>query len=146
MKAKMNEKIKLLRESNGLTQAEMAEKLEISQAAYGAMERGETKILSENLDIILQKFEMDLLDFLAIGENGVICVISKNKNIGVRKNVGHIVINANNENAIVYGGSSADLKQEVGKLQNQVTSQEKVMQELQKTLSELTQVIARLKD
>lgn len=66
----MNEKIKLLRQNNGLTQAQMAERLDMSVNAYGAIERGETKIISENLDLILREFEMELLDFYLLVKMG----------------------------------------------------------------------------
>lgn len=145
----MNEKIKLLRQNNGLTQAQMAERLDMSVNAYGAIERGETKIISENLDLILREFEMELLDFLSIGENGVICIISKNKhNIGIKdiKNNGHIVINTKNENAVVYTNDSGELTNQVEELQGKIIAHENIMEELKKKLIDLTELISLLKN
>lgn len=148
----MNEKIKLLRQNNGLTQAQMAEKLDLSINAYGAIERGETKVMSENLENILQKFEMDLLEFLSIGENGVICLISNNKNNGNKnngirhvKNIGHLVINAKNDNAVVYANHDDNLKDELRHLKNKISHQDSLMEELQSKLNDLGDIISLLK-
>lgn len=149
MKAKINEKIKLLRQNNGLTQAQMAERLDMSVNAYGAIERGETKIISENLDLILSEFKMELLDFLSIGEDGVICIISKNKhNIGIKdiKNNGHIVINNKDENAVVYTNDSGELTNQVEELQGKIIAHENIMEELKKKLIDLTELISLLKN
>ena len=40
----INEKIRLVREAKGLTQEQMAEKLEISRNSYGDIERGDNDV------------------------------------------------------------------------------------------------------
>lgn len=59
-------KIKNIRELKNLTQEYMAEKLDISQAAYCKLEKGSTKISQEKLDKIAEVLEVnpnDITDF-----------------------------------------------------------------------------------
>ena len=59
-------KIKNIRELKNFTQEYMAEKLDISQAAYSKMEKGETKISQDKLNKIAEILEVnpdDITDF-----------------------------------------------------------------------------------
>jgi transcriptional regulator with XRE-family HTH domain len=58
-------KIKNIRELKNLTQEYMAERLDISQAAYSKIEKGETKISEEKLLQIAQALEMKPEDIKA---------------------------------------------------------------------------------
>ncbi len=58
-------KIKNIRELKNLTQEYMAERLDISQAAYSKIEKGETKISEEKLIQIAQALEMKPEDIKA---------------------------------------------------------------------------------
>lgn len=60
----IHSKIKKLREELGLTQADMAEYLHISQNAYSSIERGRTKIDIERLYKIAKKLDSQVTDFL----------------------------------------------------------------------------------
>lgn len=59
-------KIKSIRELKNLTQEYMAEKLDISQAAYSKLEKGNTKISEDKLNKIAEILEVnpeDITDF-----------------------------------------------------------------------------------
>lgn len=58
-------KIKNIRELKNLTQEYVAEKLEISQAAYSKMEKGETKVSDEKLSQIARALEVNPEDIHA---------------------------------------------------------------------------------
>ncbi len=55
-------KIKNIRELKNLTQEYLAEKLDISQAAYSKMEKGDTKISQDKLNKIAEILEVNLDD------------------------------------------------------------------------------------
>ncbi len=75
MQTKINDKLRILRNMNDLTQEVMAEKIDMSLNNYGDIERGDTKITTEKLEKIIQVFNMDLLEFLLLGEKGRFCLI-----------------------------------------------------------------------
>lgn len=60
----LGEKITLMRTLKGLTQEEMAEKLNMSITGYAKIERGETKLQSPRLDKIAGALGMELSDLL----------------------------------------------------------------------------------
>ncbi len=68
----INEKIKMLRELNHLTQENMAEKLALSTNGYAKMERGETGIQVERLVQIANIFGVEPSDLIALNEKNVI--------------------------------------------------------------------------
>lgn len=68
----LHEKIRFFRRSKGLTQEQMAEKLNITSVAYSNIERGESGVLMTRLEEIAQVMEVDLLELLSLGEKNVI--------------------------------------------------------------------------
>jgi len=68
----LHEKIRFFRRSKGLTQEQMAEKLNITSVAYSNIERGESGVLMTRLEEIAQVMEIDLLELLSLGEKNVI--------------------------------------------------------------------------
>ncbi len=58
----VNEKIRLVRETKGWTQEEVAEKLQMSNNGYGDIERGETDIKLSRLLQLSELFEMKPAD------------------------------------------------------------------------------------
>lgn len=74
----VGEKIRKMRELNHFSQAQMAEKLNMSVNGYAKIERGESKVYIDKLEKIAQVFDMDLTELLAINDKSVICVISDN--------------------------------------------------------------------
>lgn len=65
------EKIKFMRQLQGLTQEEMAEKLGISLKGYSDIERGKTNLQVSRVEEIAKILEVDLLDLLSFGEKNV---------------------------------------------------------------------------
>ncbi len=68
----LHEKIRFFRHAKGLTQEQMAEKLDITPVAYSNIERGKSGILMERLEEIAKVIEVDLLELLSLGEKNVI--------------------------------------------------------------------------
>ncbi len=62
---KINEKIKQLRLLGGLSQADTAKKLFISQRAYCDIENGKTKLDIDRLEQIAKLYDIDVLDMIA---------------------------------------------------------------------------------
>jgi transcriptional regulator with XRE-family HTH domain len=54
----VNDKIRLIREAKGLTQEQVAEKLEMSPNAYGNIERGDNDPKLSKLQKIAEIFEL----------------------------------------------------------------------------------------
>ena len=56
----VHEKIRLVRQAKGLTQEEVANKLEMSVNGYGDIERGETDVNLSRLEQLANLFEIKL--------------------------------------------------------------------------------------
>lgn len=61
---KLNEKIRELRENKNLTQADVAEKLDLSVAGYAKIERGITEVTIPRLEQLANIFEVDMTELL----------------------------------------------------------------------------------
>ena len=66
------EKIKRLRMEKGWSQEEVANKLEISANAYGAIERGETDVNLSRLEAISDVFKIDTADLFDKKETNIV--------------------------------------------------------------------------
>lgn len=66
------EKIKRLRQEKGWSQEEVANKLDISINAYGAIERGETDVNLSRLEAISEAFEIDTADLFDKKGNNIV--------------------------------------------------------------------------
>jgi len=75
----VNEKIRLIRETKGLTQEQVAEKLGVSPSAYGDIERGGNDPKLSKLQKIAEFFEMSLADLVDLGEKGILNINFNNK-------------------------------------------------------------------
>ncbi len=107
----INEKIRLVREAKGLTQEQMAEKLEISRNSYGDIERGDNDVKLSTLQKIAESFELQLSELVDLSEKGTL-----NVNFACKQNNKHLQSN-------VYVGSySAELKEQ--KLLNEFKDKE----------------------
>jgi transcriptional regulator with XRE-family HTH domain len=72
---KIQEKIRLMRESRHWSQEEIAEKLGMSTNGYAKIERGESKANFSKLEQIAALFEVDLMELLSFGERHVALLI-----------------------------------------------------------------------
>lgn len=66
---KVNEKIRVFRENQHLTQEEMATKLSLSTNGYANIERGETKLTFERLEQIANILGLDVTELISYGES-----------------------------------------------------------------------------
>lgn len=83
----INEKIRLFREDNQLSQEDMATKLNMSTKGYAKIERGETRVNFERLEQILGVLNADIYELLTYGENGKIVITTGNNNSNASSNV-----------------------------------------------------------
>jgi transcriptional regulator with XRE-family HTH domain len=60
----LGERISLMRTLKGLTQEEMAKKLNMSTTGYAKIERGETKLQNPRLEKIAESLDLELKDLL----------------------------------------------------------------------------------
>jgi transcriptional regulator with XRE-family HTH domain len=66
----VNEKIRTIRETKGLTQEQVAEKLGISTSVYGDIERGENDPKLSKLQKIAEAFEIELSELVDLTDKG----------------------------------------------------------------------------
>jgi len=67
----LHEKISVFRTLKGLTQEQMAEKLNMSTTGYAKVERGETKLQTDRLEKIAAALGIELEDFVSFDEKMV---------------------------------------------------------------------------
>jgi transcriptional regulator with XRE-family HTH domain len=72
----VHEKIRLIRETKGLTQEQLAEKLKMSPSAYGDIERGDSDIKLSRLEKIAESLEIKLSELFELNEKGSLNVIT----------------------------------------------------------------------
>ena len=109
----INEKIRLVREAKGLTQEQMAEKLEISRNSYGDIERGDNDVKLSTLQKIAESFELQLSELVDLSEKGTL-------NVNFFKNNKH-----QSSNNVYVGSCAAELKEQ--KLLNEFKDKEIVL-------------------
>lgn len=123
---KVHEKIRLMRESNHLTQEEMAAKLNMSVNGYSKIERGETKVHIPKLEQIASVLDLDLLE-----------LISDEKNV--------YLISDNSNNGCNVIGSTAEIASEIQRLQMTISHKDEII-ELQKCqIKQLEEIITLMK-
>ena len=86
----LGEKIKKVRNFKGLSQQEVADKMNISQRAYSSIENDETKIDLERLSQISNALEIDPIELLTFDEKMVFnnCTQSGNIHSTINNNGG----------------------------------------------------------
>lgn len=65
----INDKIRMLRERNKLSQKEMAIKLNMSSNGYAKLERGETRLYFSKVERIAKIFDINLMELLSYNED-----------------------------------------------------------------------------
>lgn len=77
-----HEKIRFLRQAKGWTQEEVADKLKMSQNAYGSIERGETDVNLSRLEQIAGLYDIKSSELLGLDEKNIFNQrFTKNKHI-----------------------------------------------------------------
>ena len=67
----VHEKIRVMRQSKGWSQEDMADKLDMSVNGYANIERGETDVQLSRLEKIAEVFGMELFELFNFGEKNV---------------------------------------------------------------------------
>ncbi|NOU19394.1 MAG: helix-turn-helix transcriptional regulator [Bacteroidales bacterium] len=65
---KINEQLKFIREANGFSQEDMAERINKSQSAYARIELGRTKIDFDTLSKFADVFKLSVIDVITFPE------------------------------------------------------------------------------
>ena len=81
----INEKIRLLRQQKGLSQAKMARQLNMSKNGYGNIERGQTNLSLTKLKQIAAIFDENLMQLIKRHDKNIINTMGNN-NTGTQNN------------------------------------------------------------
>ncbi|MEI6708298.1 MAG: helix-turn-helix transcriptional regulator [Methylococcales bacterium] len=95
----VHEKIRLIRETKGLTQEQLAEKLKMSPSAYGDIERGDSDIKLSRLEKIAESLEIKLSELFELNEKGSFNIINS--------------LHSNNETKIHISSSASELEKQL---------------------------------
>ncbi|MDP2903334.1 MAG: helix-turn-helix transcriptional regulator [Methylovulum sp.] len=125
---KTHDKIRLMREERNWSQEEMAEKLNMSTTGYAKIERGESQVYLRKLEQIAEKFGVDLIELLSVGEKHIYLIID----------------NSNNGCNVI--GSSGEIAHELQKLQLTVQHQKELLGQQQREITALQDIITLLKE
>jgi transcriptional regulator with XRE-family HTH domain len=120
----VNEKIRLIRESKGLTQEDVAKKLDISVNSYGDIERGNTNLKLNRLEQIAEILGVQLPELVDSSDNGSLNINFKNK-----------------QRDVYFNSSTIELEKQL--LINELKDKELAMQ--QRENENLREIIALLK-
>lgn len=125
---KVNEKIRMVRESKSWSQEQMAEKLHMSTNGYAKIERGETRLNLPKMEKIAELFDMNLLELLSVSDKSVICLV-----------------NENSTHSSNYYGASQELVAELEKLQLSLAHKDELLAQQARELETLQALVASLK-
>jgi transcriptional regulator with XRE-family HTH domain len=128
---KVRKKMSILRESKGISQAEMAEQLDVDVNTYARIERGETNVLHPKLSKIAELLNVDILDLLADDRN--VYLVSESN------------YNSISSNSCVIG-SSAEIGFEIQKLQMAITHKDETISHKDEIIEFQKREIARLEE
>jgi transcriptional regulator with XRE-family HTH domain len=95
----VNEKIRFIRETKGLSQEQLAEKLDMSPSAYGDIERGSSDVKLSRLEKIADSLEIKLSELFELNEKGSLNIINS--------------LNSDNQGKIYIGSSAAELEKQL---------------------------------
>jgi transcriptional regulator with XRE-family HTH domain len=124
---KVRRKMSILRESKGISQAEMAEQLDVDVNTYARIERGETHVLHPKLSKIAELLNVDVLDLLA-----------DDKNV-------YLVSESNNNSTSCVIGSSSEIAFEIQKLKSEVKFQQEIIELQKRDIARLEEIVALMK-
>ncbi len=128
---KVNEKIRLVRETHSWSQEEMADKLSMSTNGYAKIERGETRLNLPKLEQIAKIFDMDLVELLSVSDKGLVYVVGDNNtNTGAHNN---------------YYGVSQELTAEIEKLKLALIHKDELLAQQEREIKTLQSLVEALK-
>jgi transcriptional regulator with XRE-family HTH domain len=125
---KVRRKMSILRESKGISQAEMAEQLDVDVNTYARIERGETNVFHPKLSKIAELLSVDVLELLADDKN-VYLVSESNTNCSYFNVI----------------GSSTEIAFEMQKLKSEVKFQQEIIELQKRDIARLEEIITLMK-
>lgn len=133
----VHEKIRLIRQAKGLTQEEVANKLQMSVNGYGDIERGETDVNLSRLEQIAQLFEIRLSELFGLDEKTVFHVNGSNNAA-----MGH----HSNCTITTYPTDYLQLKNELEKASLIIQQKDKELELKDEKINDLNRIIALLEN
>ncbi len=124
---KINEKIRLMRESKKFTQAKMAEKLNMSVSGYRKIETGQSKIDHHKLERCAALFDVELIELMSLGNGRV------------------VLLNDDNNLAIAVTGSTAEIALELQKMHLSITYKDEIIAHKERLIDAQKREILSLK-
>lgn len=125
----VNHKIRMLRELQQWSQEDMAKRMNMSINGYAKIERGETKLHLDKLEQIAQIFNIDVIELMTAGDNGVVFFMNENSDY----------TNTN------YYGSSEQLTSEIEKLKLIIKHKDELLAQKEAENQLLKELVATLK-
>lgn len=125
----VNEKVRFLREAQGWSQEEMAEKIGLSVHGYAKIERGETQLNIPRLRQICEVLNYDLLELMTLGE----------------KNVVYFQESGNNHSINIINPTSENLVSEIAQLKQTISHQTEIIEMQKAQIETLNALVASLK-
>ena len=129
----LRQNIRDIREDKHLTQADMAEKLNLSETGYAKIERGESKLNIDRIQQIANVLEVNLADLIPLGDDAVIIFNNSNNNFS----------NSNNF-SLAFGNNT--LEQEIAKLHELLIMKNDVISSREREIELLKQQVATLNE
>lgn len=125
----VNEKVRFLREAQGWSQEEMAEKVGLSVHGYAKIERGETQLNLSRLRQICEVLNYDMLELMTLGE----------------KNVVYFQESGNNHSINIINPTSENLVSEIAQLKQTISHQAEIIEMQKAQIETLNALVASLK-
>lgn len=119
----------MLRELQQWSQEDMAKRMNMSINGYAKIERGETKLHLDKLEQIAQIFNIDVIELMTAGDNGVVFFMNENSDY----------TNTN------YYGSSEQLTSEIEKLKLIIKHKDELLAQKEAENQLLKELVATLK-
>ncbi|MGP1571972.1 MAG: helix-turn-helix domain-containing protein [Moraxella sp.] len=125
---KTQEKIRVLRTGQKLSQEQMAEKLEISSQAYSKIESGKTKLSLERIEQIAHILNVDITELISSHDSEVFLLVNEY---------------GTNHGKTIY--QNHELAKEIEKLQLIISHKDEIINHLKKENQSLYDMISLLK-
>lgn len=137
---KLRQNIQDTRVDKHMTQREVAEKLNISEAAYSKIERGATQVSVERLIQIANVFEVSPADLIPFGEDSLVSFSNEGDNVSNSGNVTLAIGNPALEAEISALKQMIDAKNEI------IASREEIIGSLKQQIETLQDLVNALKN
>ncbi|MCX7066241.1 MAG: helix-turn-helix transcriptional regulator [Methylococcales bacterium] len=129
---KLGEKVSLMRTLKGLTQEEMAVKLNMSTTGYAKIERGETKLQNPRLEKIAGALGIELKDLLNFDAQNVFKASFHDQCLQYSQNI--------------YINSAIELTQELEKMRVKLDAKDREVELLSEQVNQLKDIITLMKN